>query len=427
MRKFETGKIHKIIVPAGEISNSGQCVIQGELIDASLSPLPDGWEWQAKVGGRGEYVGSFCKRLAKYQHKVGRKVTSDFLGKIGSIIAQHTLKGCNYFADFTQKFDWCDGDFGDDGSCFWGSNCGAKDMLRDAGAYAVRFYREQRPNCGWGRAWLLPHGDGWACFNGYGIDTPHAAQVVAIYLDTSYKHVLLKNNGSTGGLLWINSGAGYLIAPEGAVQYNDVIDFRLDEICQCAHCGEYVGDTIRVDGSNYCEDCLGDLFSCCVRCDEWTSNDDVTWVDDDALCTHCLEVYYLHCEECGEWYHADSGDITEVGDRFYCNDCRDEKFDLCYHCGEWVDDYTEINVELVCEDCLDRYTLCDDCMEYIDNVDIITIGDSNYCSSCADTHCCECGEDGTKFTVHEEKWLCDDCLSDCECDECSEKLALQEG
>ncbi len=411
MRKFETAKIHKIIVPSGEISDSGRVVIQGELMDAGFPILPEEWAWQAKVSGRGEYIGSFCKRLAKYQHQHNNKVTSNFLGKIGSLVAMYTLKSCNYFVDFTQEFDWGDGDYGDGGSCFWGSNSGAKDMLMEAGAYAVRFYENHRKISGWGRAWLLPYSDGWACFNGYGIDTSHAAQVVAIYLDTSYKHVLLCNHGSSSGLLWINSAAGYMIAPEGSVQYNDIIDFRLTEICQCAHCEEFMEEAVRVQGYNYCQDCVCELFSCCERCDEWADNDCVTCVDDTTICDRCLEAYYTCCEQCGDWIE-NRADITEVDGKYYCNYCRDEKFDCCCHCQEWEDDCTEINGEPVCEDCLERYILCDDCHEYFDAEDYIDIGDSYYCLSCANTHCCECGEAGTKFTVKAEKWFCDDCVDE---------------
>ena len=53
-------------VPQNGISHRGKIVTAQLLFDWGLPDLPPDWDWQWKVNGKGEYVGTFPKRVAKY-------------------------------------------------------------------------------------------------------------------------------------------------------------------------------------------------------------------------------------------------------------------------------------------------------------------------------------------------------------------------
>ena len=79
-----------VTLPSGRISESGIIAIKNLLLSKTnnYDGLPTDWVWQMQVGGKGEYVGSLPKRIAKYywqKHNV--KFDSDFLGTLGSLSA----------------------------------------------------------------------------------------------------------------------------------------------------------------------------------------------------------------------------------------------------------------------------------------------------------------------------------------------------
>ena len=320
--------------------------------------LPDDWGWVAKVGGKAEYVGTFAKRVGKYAHKRDIKLDSDFLGEIGSLVAQYTAKQTAYEFDFTNSFDWEAGDYGDHGSCFWGCRSGARAMLESNSGRAIRFYKEGR---GYARAWLAPYENGWVCFNGYGIDTITIAQVLATHLGQTYKRVRLENNGEESGTLWINGGVGYFIGEEDAVQYNEHIDLEWDDedgANRCYNCGNE-GD-ILINDSYYCEDCACELFSHCDHCGEWVDNDDITQVEDNYYCDHCRNRLCTQCHECNEWVM--DGNTTDVDGDAVCNSCLENgEIPFCEHCGTYTREGSEIDNEWYCNDCAEDLPTCEKC------------------------------------------------------------------
>jgi hypothetical protein len=112
------------------------------------------------------------------------------------------------------------------------------------------------------------------------------------------------------------------------------------------------------------------------------------------VCADCArELGFVQCDECGEWVPEDESYTTADGDTI-CEECYEEDYGTCEDCGEIVrlDDLTRVNPETreeswVCEDCLGRYTRCDDCGEYFSGDHIWAEDDDRaICDRCSDDY-----------------------------------------
>lgn len=263
--------------------------------------------WQLLVT-KGRYVGTLPKQCSAYCYKnYGVSLTSDTLTKIGNIIARHGLvrEDKHYEWDLTDRFDWCDGDFGDSGSCFWGGNAGARDMLEDAGAFALRLYRPD--GRGYARCWVLPQDGIYYMFNAYGEPLVTLARILATSKGYSYKRVTLYNNDELSGTLYLNNnGKGYAIAPQTVLDtLPDAHDFRLKEqsrTCTCTGCNRQVDEdvTFYVNDEPYCQSCFTDDFTSCTHCDTATPNEDIVYDHRDyPYCPYCADRQFSGtCEVC---------------------------------------------------------------------------------------------------------------------------------
>jgi hypothetical protein len=244
---YKLNKRYKMTAPKGTITPTGvreifsliyaQNVQDGDWAKRNpdwegtryLPTLPDNWAWVWVVQKGETYRGKFPKRVAQYYKKVHNlKAPDAFIEQIGNIARAHSEELSVYYFDFTRDFDWEEGDFGDDGSCFWGGNAAALDMLYANGAQAIRFYN----NYGHGiaRAWLVPmEAEGITfIFNGYGFPgnpTLTVAQAFARFTELRYQQVALTNNGSDDDTLWINSGIGYVIGKAKRIEEIHHYDF----------------------------------------------------------------------------------------------------------------------------------------------------------------------------------------------------------
>jgi len=358
-------EIFEISLPTGGmISNNGQYEIQREICNYIARILPDApsykrylppyWDWHAKVGGRGEYVGSFCKRAAKYYYQEhGIKFDSDFLGRIGGLVGENTTHHKDYIFDYDDRLDWQDGDFGDDGSCFWSCHKSARFALRDYGAYAIRFYEGGYYRQGIGRAWIVPQDDKYFCFNAYGdYELPEVAQVLSAHLGLSYRRIDLTNYNCTSGDLYINSGRGYALGSEPEVNGLSFWDFGIDvpSMSTCAHCDEafYDDDLYRVNGG-------------------------------DLVCESCLDEHYSYCDRCEE-YRIDRDFVEDTVGDYICDSCADD-MDKCAGCDRPGDDIDEDHG--LCESCLEDCPRCTDCGDPVPYCDLPPI----HC------RCAECKEE----------------------------------
>ena len=163
-------------LPGGTITEAGIHLIKSLL----TFTLPDDWQWVARVGGKGEYVGTLAKRIAKYVHNNHLpKLPNDLLGAIGSAANDYTSKPSDYEFELADSFDWSPGDFSDGGVCFGPGGCreSAPGLICQQGR-AIKFYRNGNK---WARAWLYPAPFGVVTFNGYGIQCVEVARVLAHY------------------------------------------------------------------------------------------------------------------------------------------------------------------------------------------------------------------------------------------------------
>ena len=376
--------MNSITLPSGRISETGKreilSLLWNETGDNCIPALPDDFAWQMQVGGKGEYVGSLPKRIAKYYwQKFTVKLNSDFLGKIGSLASQHTTKIDEFTFDFTSEFNWDDGDFGDAGSCYWGCRSKARDLLSENGGQAIRFFNgEGGARHGFARAWIMPHQDGLVCFNGYGMELSQIAHILAFHRGESYRKIRLANNDSADGLIWINGGSGFLIGQESAINGASRFDLHIDS-ATCDNCGDFSAELTRVGNGNcLCESCMEE-YDYCDDCQEYQR--DCTNVDGRYVCESCLESYSM-CEDCEE-YHENTTEVS--GERYVCDECL-KNYTLCHDCNVYFSETQEVSGgHYVCNGCLENYSTCADCGEYVTETTEVNSGDY-VCEDCLENY-----------------------------------------
>lgn len=334
-RRFSFSSMPGVISPAGaaEIETYLACqrpqtdehwrTLNPEAACTLLPPLPEDWSWLWIVQS-GEYRGTFPKRVASYYYKKhSLKCPDSFIQQVGNLSRKHLDSGFHYEFEFVDEFDWHSGDFGDGGSCYWGSNEQAREVLQEHGALAVRFYKDDD---GYGRAWFVQTPDFYIVFNGYGYDTLTIARVLSAWMNVQYRKIQLVNNGETSGLVWINGGIGYAIGTPEKIEGIRSFDLRFDVpfVTYCSRCDDRIEREDAVyfgpDDHEYCEDCYYDLFSSCDHCGEVYFDDDLTYVHDSELvCVWCRDRHYSHCSKCGDWHR--NADVVIIDQRPYCETC----------------------------------------------------------------------------------------------------------
>lgn len=302
---MELYQLNKVTRDKGIISDAGyeaiQTLIKSQRLDKghwkSLNPhlqrvtlpsLPVTWEWQW-VLDKGEYRGTFPKRIRKYYHEHGIKCPDTFIQVLGEIARRFTSDGITYEFEFVDEFDWIDGDFGDAGSCFWSSNATARITLQDNEALAIRFYQD---GDGFARAWVARLEDNqYIVFNGYGLPTHTIASIMADFLKLSHHQIWLTNYGTTHGTIWINGGTGFIIGTPDQIREIHAWDLRYEvEHTQCYNCGDVMSydESYRGnDDNDYCQDCFYDLFDSCERCGEAFEIGEGHEVNGEIWCDYC--------------------------------------------------------------------------------------------------------------------------------------------
>lgn len=334
---------YMVEMPGNGISEVGIEEIQQYLRNWGLQSIPDtinlpdgtqiDWRWDWKVGGRGEYVGTLPKRIAKYLWQAHRsKLSGGELSKIGDIGAAHSGRHAIFHFDIVDEIDWEQTDFGQPESCcFWSCHANAKKMIADNGGGAIRFYHDDSYSIdeGFARAWLAPWQDCWVVFNGYGLEALAIARILAAHLGHTYYHRIgLMNFGRPDGSLWINAtngrtGSGFLVGPQDTVLKYCSIDLRWKEIGKvCSSCEEsFDGDSYTgPDDILLCEGCFHEEYFRCEECDEVGLRDDVCMAENGSYCETCFHNYYICCKECGEPVRR-SDAIRMIGGREFCSEC----------------------------------------------------------------------------------------------------------
>lgn len=286
-----------------QISDAGVIAIL-KLVQENYPPMPSDWDWTWLTR-----EGKLPKRIASHYFKTHSiKLPAELVAQIGNIARGNLVPGESYSFDFTAAIDWEEGDFGDDGSCYWGDRSAARDMLMDNGAIAIRFWEN---DFGMGRAWLFDTGDFWVLWNGYGFDgdaTLTIALVFSKFMNLTYKRIYLANRHTTSGTLYINSARGYVIGTAQKIENITRYDFDWEDYHGCYNCGRAINqddEYYGADGEIYCERCYYDRFDSCYRCGETHYMEDLTIAEDELICEYCLNHHYSLCPRCNEYHRAE--------------------------------------------------------------------------------------------------------------------------
>lgn len=202
--------------------------IQRDVLNGLVYPE----ELETHVGNKWQTgKGNFTKRLSKYvyEHKV--KLPPVVISQIGCIASENS-QAVDFAIEVTRNLNLSSSDFGNGGSCWWGSYGSSRCALKSNGGYALRSFDEYNDTSG--RAWVMPlkregdrgltptfetiEPDAFMVFNGYGDLCGYApARIVAHMAGLTYRKI-----GFLADPMYVNSEVGYLVAPEDiAAHYTD--------------------------------------------------------------------------------------------------------------------------------------------------------------------------------------------------------------
>ena len=242
--KMELGLKYRVIENPNLISQEGMAGIDNYLGSQGLPRVDHTTsKW---IETKGKYRGKLPNRLGalfKKEHDI--KLTPEQRTVIGNLAKMHMVPDEKYVFDFTDKFDWDSGDFGDRGSCFWGENNLARKVMMEQDVIAIRFYNVL--DYGKARAWLYLLDDKvWILFNAYGALTTQAiARIFAKHLtqdtDEQWDYCGLKwltVSGDDEGLVYINAYPQVIFMEDSIPPEN--VDLKFPVFHCCNDCGEWM-------------------------------------------------------------------------------------------------------------------------------------------------------------------------------------------
>jgi hypothetical protein len=268
-----------------------------------LLPYDFDWTWVTRRG-------KLPKRIANFYYRTHAiKLPSGLVSQIGNLGHQHTSTGKTFHFQFVDRIDWEAGDFDDYGSCLFSYNSDGLDAMIENGTWAICFYEGDTYD-GMGRAWLYNTGDFWIVWNAYGYETREVARMLAQFWGVGYERIALRNNGSSDGQVYINSGAGFAVGPHSVIRNVNRFDFEWDVpySYECEGCGDGMTEDEQYLGPDYqslCWECFHEVAEQCNYCSEAFYKDGVKWVGDYPYCLRCLDRKFSYCESCEEYYRND--------------------------------------------------------------------------------------------------------------------------
>lgn len=123
----------------------------------------------------------------------------------------------------------------------------------------------------------------------------------------------------------------------------------------------------------------------CPFCGEEYDEVDMTYIDGDWVCDDCRDDHFFLCGHCDEWHGVDFMYSINDGRDYWCESCTSEYAQQCDDCGHW---YTPMYIwaddgdRVICDDCSDRWRVCDDCGTIIHEDDAYYLDCEWYCDSC---------------------------------------------
>lgn len=135
-------------------------------------------------------------------------------------------------------------------------------------------------------------------------------------------------------------------------------DAVIEEEMTCSQCGKHGLENVVFGkyGQVFCEDCAKDVYVQCDCCGNSIDkfNDKIVNVDGKQLCEHCLNEKYALCVFDGK-YHLKSDLIQLDNGKYALEELAIENgYKRCDLCGKWQKNLTNIDGELMCDNCLEH-------------------------------------------------------------------------
>ena len=256
--------------------------------------------WIAKTG-------NFTKRFSKLIYKeLDVSLDAPALNFVGTEFGKYFLQN-KYQFEIKKNFDWHDGDFGDEGSCFFKTRKYVLRALTENDFYSYNFFKGTNGSLrGIARCIAKETEEGEILFNSYGYTLLESARVIAHHKNLLYKKIDLSNFNETDGELYINNGDGYLLT----ANINEAIDkycfkLKIEKKEVCCNCDDVLNedDICRYEDDTYCWSCFNEAFVYCEHCNYIVTNDDAIYLEhyEISVCETCLENRYTLCDCCQEY------------------------------------------------------------------------------------------------------------------------------
>jgi len=275
------------------------------------------------VTGKGDYVGTFPKRVAKWLFKRhGVKLSASHLQTIGNLVSDHVSKdSADIYLAFDQEYtegsearDYCHHD-----SCWWGEGRkGLREGFVKEGGWAIRQFDGYTPTSRCWIVWDKEHSC-YVLFNAYGkTDLANFSRNLSTAWGLSYSQASLYPDRDE---YFINSDKCYVIADpvtaeklagtELYVSWHKPIKPLIQCHCCCEHFPEDEADTARsADGIvQVCPDCLPSHTHTCNRCYN-------RFVDDAMSSTR-----QGYCIACSDYVNPCRCCNSQLTEQTYCESC----------------------------------------------------------------------------------------------------------
>jgi hypothetical protein len=266
-------KIHRIVYGNGMITDEGIQLINQYIFERYSVYLPVNWSYNCVIP-KGEYCGSFVKRVRKYMYKNDIKMSDKECAHLGSMVGRYSNATTEYMFRLTMD-DWNKGDFNDDGSCFWGERAYTRPIMKAEGIGAIQFFDledtdgnlykndSDLSDRGIARAWVAPIDGEIVVFNAYGLTLQKIARIFAQFLGKTYKSVHLSNDdidNENDELMYINQSLGYVIYSNESNRLED------EKICLNIPFQKYMHrckcNTLILKEEKYCDECIYKYKKC---------------------------------------------------------------------------------------------------------------------------------------------------------------------
>lgn len=277
--------------------------------------------------------GRFLTRVEKkWNNFYSHKIPTDAFGHIGGVMKNFVQQTRSYVIDFTNVFDWKDGQFGKSNSCWWGTYADSIPTFQVGGGYAIRFYEDVDDQVGIGRCWILPKYGSLIFFNCYGIEISDVKTIMDkllrqdLDIDFEFKMIDLVNSKNSN-VPYLNGGSGFLYTTSDnrklLVKSKEVININLPIIVMenCINCGKSIRDMFndyyKLNGDTLCASCLEHQTTKCDYCNKFFLKSVCLHVQDSnkTACQKCVKKLHS-CKRCGTLQESEM-----INEMHICNTC----------------------------------------------------------------------------------------------------------